>query len=323
MLEDYQPRTGFFRRAAREHIRYAHSRAIPLASAALAEASGARFFQAGLWRLRALQVGREHPQYGTYSQLARGSASAMRAGWIGSGMALAGTVYASVLNPMGPLVGAGSALGFSVAAAAGLRLGWGYGAALGTHGGRFWSGVTPIAGRLGRLLSRTSSYQTSLGRSMWQAGGRIAARRWYTIGGMFRLAGGGLWTTGQATRVTGVVLRGFSGAMRLIGRLPVGPGMTLGKAILSGATAATTIALGVAGSFLAGIVAPALAEIGFQYASHTGFRISRRGFGNLYGPHRDTPWAITMRQQALAAISQSQLNARSALGSEAALLHFN
>jgi hypothetical protein len=78
------------------------------------------------------------------------------------------------------------------------------------------------------------------------------------------------------------------------------------------------------GGLLAGILTIAVPEV-IQWAANSippvGHRMRRKGFGNFYGPYKDNPAVATMRQQALAAMSQSQMNARNALGGEAALMH--
>jgi hypothetical protein len=83
---------------------------------------------------------------------------------------------------------------------------------------------------------------------------------------------------------------------------------------------------GMVGAVIGGLTGTVVPVLGIHAAMEEGpklgYRLSRRGFGNLYGPYRDNRQVATMRQASLQAISQSHMNARAALGGEAALLHF-
>lgn len=83
----------------------------------------------------------------------------------------------------------------------------------------------------------------------------------------------------------------------------------------------------VIGAIIGGIGGGIVPAMAFSYLNEElpswGSRLGRRGFGNLWSPYRDTQQAATMRQASLAAIGKSHMNARNALGGEAAILHFS
>lgn len=110
-----------------------------------------------------------------------------------------------------------------------------------------------------------------------------------------------------------------TGASAFTGRLGISAGAAVGGWM--GGMAGAGIGAVVGG--LTGLIVPMVGmHYAFEEGPKLGYRLARRGFGNLYGPYRDTQQVATMRQASLQAISQSHMNARSALGGEAALLHF-
>lgn len=106
-------------------------------------------------------------------------------------------------------------------------------------------------------------------------------------------------------------------------RLGWGLGSAVGAAIGGPLAPATALVGGIIGGLTGMILAPMAIDAASVSLPKLGFRLSRRGFGNLNGPYQDTQQAHSMRQAAVAAISQSHMNARNALGGEAALLHFS
>jgi hypothetical protein len=152
-------------------------------------------------------------------------------------------------------------------------------------------------------------------RTGWLAGGLGVAYAAYEatnheagpiVGGTSFLAG--VYGGGIGARMGANVGAAFGAA---IGSFLPGPGNIIGAGI------------GYLVGGLTGMIAPSLAMDALTTTlPNYGFRISRRGFGNIGHPYVDTRINQTMRQASLSAISQSSMNARNALGGEAALLHF-
>ena len=112
-----------------------------------------------------------------------------------------------------------------------------------------------------------------------------------------------------------------SGMAAMVGpRMGWGLGAAAGMAI-GGPIGATVGA--IIGGAVGLIAAPMAIDMASTAIPMLGFRLSRRGFGNMNGPYQDNPRVHSMRQAAVQAISQSHMNARNALGGEAALLHFS
>jgi len=180
-----------------------------------------------------------------------------------------------------------------------------------------------------------------LPRGIPSLGPRLAKnffRQGWVMGGVALYASAQMAMSNSHGPLIGFPMAAAAGATSAFaGRVGWSLGAAAGRAATSGLTrmAGTRLGLGAArlamgaatagGAIIGGglgmIVLPMVLEEAVDKLPGVGFRMSRRGFGNLYGPYRDAPQAATMRQAALAAMSQSQMNARNALGGEAALLH--
>lgn len=338
-----------------EHARLALSAAGPLAYYGLREASGVSFFRGSYHRLRSFRYPHESYWFAYHKAAAKGhfvssgelarareaarvlehardfypggrlprsrlverlegrlaAPSGFHTGYLAGGVALASNLHLAVQNPYGPFYGFGlNVLSFGLGLPA-LRLGWGLGAAAGRSTAALWPAAARGMGKLGAGLGQAGRAVTTAGRRGVGLSRVLSASRFSG------------WQT------TGRILRGTSATVGVLGRtlglLGVGVGkaaeFSLGSRLVAATlTGAATLGGALLGAGL-GLVAPLALEYAATELPHLGHRLSRRGFGNLYGPYRDTRLAMTMRQQAVAAISQSQLNARNALGGEAALLH--
>lgn len=177
-----------------------------------------------------------------------------------------------------------SGVGFATAAYESTRNPWGP-----LWGYPAWVGSMAVLGAAAPL-------GWGLGKAAGMAGTRFAGRAAASIGARIAPAA----VTKVMSKVAGSIIG------RGIGKMAIGAG---------------TLAFGAVGTLGLSLGLGALYELGVNKLPQVGFRLSRKGFGNLYGRYQDTQYAATMRQQALSAISQSQMNARNALGGEAALLH--
>lgn len=335
----------FLRRSPGSHIRMAAAAAAPMAGYGLRDASGTSFFQGAYHRLRSFNY--PHDTWGLrYHKLRAGGhtdASArsymrskwprptdwadmrraapevakpgLRFGYLAGGLALASNLHFSVQNPFGPFYGFGAITASYGIGAAGLRLGWGLGAAAGRASQPMWGAAVRGATSIGAGLSRAGGAVASGGARGAGWGASLAVGRfsgWQTTGRVIGATSGGVGFAGRTLGRIGAGLSRMAGTTAGAGQI--------GQAATFLLTGGATIGGAVIGAGI-GLAAPFAFEYAMETLPKIGLRLSRRGFGNLYGPYHDNRAVMTMRQQAVAAISQSHMNARNALGGEAALLH--
>ena len=224
-----------------------------------------------------------------------------RAGYLGGGLAAVSNLHFAVENPFGPFYGYGAGALSIMAAMPAVRLGWGAGAAAGRLLAR------PMAASVKAGLFTGIVGLHGMGSTIEAAGSALAGSRNLAV----RLLGR---TMGLAGLGAMSAARGGAAAMGAVYGSPIA------QWSMTALTAGTTL-LGSLTGLAVGLATPLAMEYLARDLPQRGRLLSRRGFGYYYGLHQDTRQAITLRQQAIAAISQSHLNARHALGGEAAMLH--
>lgn len=320
----------FFRRGPAEHVARATASSWELLGRGTWDALGLSFFSTAYHRFRSF--GYPHGSYGFayHKARARGFTHAdaaikaaggtppatrlPRIGYIGSGLALATNLHLATQNPYGPFYGLGVSTLTVSAFLPAIRLGWGLGAAIGSSAS-LWHGLGRGLEMAGAGISRAGASVaagSAQGRNLAKAMRASRFSGWQTTGKIVGAASVGSQVGGTALSWAGKGISKVAGG--LLGR------GTIGSLVVRGLTAVGALTDGILGAAV-GFMAPIAIEQAATRLPHLGHRLSRRGFGNLYGPYQDTRAALTMRQQAIAAISQSQLNARNALGGEAALIH--
>lgn len=172
--------------------------------------------------------------------------------------------------------------------------------------------------------------------------GGLKSEHGFAAGFVEEVGGFAAWAPGAAAgwhfggAAGGRLFRGSTAATsRLLGRAPgLGKIPGVGKILSSFAEGTVSAGVGDLGAFLVGglgwlaggIIAVEAARWTVGLAVHTlptfahQFRheMSRGGYG---GEYKETAGAVTMRQRSLQVMGRSGVNARSALGQEASLLH--
>jgi hypothetical protein len=211
--------------------------------------------------------------------------------------------------------------------------GFGYMSAAAKHYNKAGIGLKEISAR-GTTMTLASRTTSTLGVMMhglmpaFALYGASHSPHGFGIGLAEEVAGLSLWGMGSSL---GTQLGGWSGAgaVRGIGKIPGIKKVAttaLGKTV--GAAAARSAALlgGPIGWFIGGLAAFETAKWAVGLALHTLPTFAKQfkadmamsGYG---GDYTDTAGAATMRQRSLQVMGKSFVNARSALGQEAALLH--
>lgn len=133
----------------------------------------------------------------------------------------------------------------------------------------------------------------------------------------------GVTKTGKFAKFLGQTPMGYLGETGLFVGMNLLEGESLGTSLVRGIgeQALWRAAPGVMLGYMAATGLPELGKAAYERARTQGRWWNQMHRPNFGGVYRDTQQAVTMRQAAVQAIAGSRMNARSALGGEARLMH--